>query len=112
MDSSIVMMVVSAVVGVAAWTLTLWLLRENAPTPVPMPLPRPQDREPHTLTHLGADGRPNPAHYERFPTYQAALLRQRELTRRGRDSIITHSDSGEVRVDLSVWFGPFGRMPF
>lgn len=109
MDPTLDMMLVSAVAGVAAWTLTLWWLRE--PQPVPQPPPQlPMDREPHTITMLGPDGRPNPLRYERLPTYAAALTRQRELSRQGHACIIAHADTGQIRLDLSAWLGPYARM--
>ncbi|HLO77992.1 MAG TPA: hypothetical protein VK196_16175 [Magnetospirillum sp.] len=111
MDQTLGMVVATAIIGVAAWTLTLWWLREPQRSPTPTLLPaRPMDGEPHTLTVLGSSGRPNPLQYERLPTYAAALTRQRELARLGKACIITHSESGEVRIDLSAWLGPYGRL--
>lgn len=109
MDPTYGMLLVSAVLGVAAWSLTLWWLRETRPV-VAVPPPQPMDTEPHTLTVLGPDGRPNPLQYERLPTYAAALARQRDLARHGRASIIAHADSGQVRLDLAAWLGPYGRI--
>lgn len=109
MDPTYGMWLVSAVLGVAAWTLTLWWLRETWPVVVALP-PQPMDCEPHTVTVLGANGRPNPLHYERLPTYAAALARQRDLARHGHASIIAHADSGQVRLDLAAWLGPCGRI--
>lgn len=104
------MMLVTAVIGAAAWSLTLWWLRE--PQTAPPPPSGPLDADPHTVTVLGPDGRPNPLHYERVPTYAAALAYQRELDRQGHASIIAHADSGQVRVDWSAWLGPYGRVGF
>lgn len=111
MESSLVMMAVTAIVGVAAWTLTLWMLREPPPRPTPQRiLLSPLDGDPHTLTALGPNGRPNPLHYERAPDYRAALARQQELARHGITTIITHSETGQVRIDWSTWLGPYGRI--
>lgn len=110
MDPTFSMVVVTAIVGVTAWTLTLWWLREPQRPTTPPALVFPMDREPHTLTVLGPDGRPNPLHYERLPNYAAAQTRQRELARTGRSSIIAHAESGEVRLDLSAWLGPYCRI--
>ncbi|MGE5476606.1 MAG: hypothetical protein ACM3Q1_08140 [Bacteroidales bacterium] len=113
MDPTFGMALATAIVGIAAWTLTLWWLTDTRPLPTAANAAMardPMDDEPHTLTLLGPDGRPNPLHYERLPTYAAALSRQRELTRRGHASVITHADSGRVRLDLSAWFGPYGRI--
>lgn len=110
MDPTLVMVVVTAIVGVAAWTLTLWWLRDPPPSTHDPVAPRPMDREPHTITVLGCNGRPNPLQYERLPTYAAARTRQRELARQGKACVIAHADSGEVRIDLSAWFGPYGRL--
>lgn len=110
MDPTLSMMVVTAIVGVAAWSLTLWWLREPQRAAAPPVAIRPMDREPHTVTVLGPDGRPNPLHYERLPTYAAAQTRQRELARSGRASVIAHAESGEIRIDLSAWLGPYGRI--
>lgn len=76
-------------------------------TPV---VPRAIDSQPHTLTLIGSDGRPNPARYENFPNYPAALACQRRLVRGGKASVVTHSDSGEIRIDYPTMFGPFGRI--
>lgn len=109
MDPTYAMVLVSVVLGVAAWSLTLWWLRETRPlTATPPQLP--MDAEPHTLTVLGRDGRPNPLHYERLPTYAAALARQRDLARQGRASVIAHAESGQVRLDIAAWLGPYGRI--
>lgn len=109
MDPTFGMMLVTVVLGVAAWSLTLWWLREPQPATAPPPL-LPMDAEPHTVTVLGPDGRPNPLHYERLPSYAAALSRQRELARVGHPSIIAHAESGQLRFDLSAWLGPYGRI--
>lgn len=101
------MMVVTAVAGAAAWSLTLWWLREPQPAPPPS---GPLDADPHIVTVLGPGGHPNPLKYERVPTYAAALARQRELDRHGHASIITHADSGQVRMDWSIWLGPYHRI--
>lgn len=68
------------------------------------------DNQRHTLTLVGADGRVNPARYESFPDYPAALTQQRRLARLGQASIVTHTDSGEVRIDYPTMLGPFGRI--
>lgn len=109
MDPTLGMMLVSAVAGAAAWTVTLWWLREPQPAPSP-PLLSPMDGEPHTITMLGPDGRPNPLRYERLPNYPAALARQRELSRRGVNSIIAHAESGQIRMDIAAWLGPYARL--
>lgn len=109
MDPAFGMALATAVIGVAAWTLTLWWLRDPAPPAAVQPR-CPIDTEPHTVTVLGPDGRPNPLRYERVPTYAAALARQRDLARQGQACIIAHADSGQVRIDLSAWLGPYGRI--
>lgn len=76
-----------------------------------MPLVRrPIDGQSHTVTLVGADGRVNPAQYELFPNYPAALAHQRRLARRGQACVVTHTDSGEVRIDFATVLGPFGRI--
>lgn len=81
--------------------------RWGRPLPVPVEAPRPIDREPHTLIMLSAEGRPNPLAYENHPDYASALKRQAELRRIGRDSVLTHTESGEVRLDLAAILGPY-----
>ncbi|MCR6633099.1 MAG: hypothetical protein NVV74_25345 [Magnetospirillum sp.] len=112
MDSALGMVLVYAVMGVAAWTLTVWWLGEPRARPAPRVAARPTDAEPHTLTLLGPSGRPNPLRYERFPCYAAALARQRELARQGRASVVVHADSGEVRLDMAGLLEPYGRISF
>lgn len=73
-------------------------------------LRRPYDNQRHILTMVGADGRINPMRYEVFPTYPAALAHQRRLARKGQACVVTHEDSGEVRLDLATMLGPFGRI--
>jgi hypothetical protein len=94
-----------------AAVVTFWLKgRGQVRNPMPVLVPRAIDHEPHTLMRLSPDGRPNPAAYENFPDYLSALLRQRELSARGHASVITHSDSGEIRInaaDLLAGFKPF-----
>lgn len=104
-------LMVSAMVGIAALAAGLrW--RKPVNQAQPMPAPRRIDRDPHTLTYLGADGRPNPMRYESFADYPSALARQREQARHGRPAIVTHADTGEVRVDPYEMFGPFRRISF
>lgn len=104
-------LMVSATVGLAALAACLrW--REPANRPQPAPAPRPIDRDRHTLTYLGANGRPNPLRYEIFADYPSALDRQREQARRGKPAVVTHADSGEVRIDPDAVFGPFHRISF
>lgn len=110
MEPTLVMAAACAIIGAAAWSLTLWWLREPPPLAPPAPPRLPMDREPHTLTVLGRDGRPNPLHYERLPDYPSAQARQRDLARQGKACVIAHADSGQVRLDLSAWFGPYGRI--
>lgn len=74
--------------------------------------PRPIDAEPHTLTMLGRNGRPNPAAYELHPDLDAALARQRELARKGRDCLISHTATGELRIDLNDVLGPWRGIRF
>jgi hypothetical protein len=113
MDPALSMWLVYAVMGVAAWTLTLWWLREPGAMPAPPAMAaRPIDADPHTLTLIAPNGRPNPLHYERFPTYALALARQRELALHGHPSIVRHADSGEVRVDLAGLLEPYERISF
>lgn len=99
-------LMVVAMVGLAALAAALrW--REPLRRPQTVTGRRPIDGEPHTLTFLGADGRPNPLRYEIFPDYPAALTRQRELFRNGEASVVIHAESGEVRIDVANMFGPF-----
>lgn len=79
----------------------------RAPAPVHR---RAIDVQHHTVTLVGRDGRPNPARYECFPNYAAALAHQRKLARTGQASVVTHTDSGEVRIDFATMLGPFGRI--
>lgn len=106
MDPNIVMGVGCAVIGSAAWSVTLWWLDDSPP---PRPQPEPQDLEPHTVTVVERDGRLNPARYDRLPTYAAARQRQRELAGQGLDSVIANAASGRIRLDLSAWMGPAGH---
>lgn len=104
-------LMVSAMLGLAALAAGLrW--REPVGQPQSLPAPRAIDPEPHTLTYLGADGRPNPLRYESFPDYPSALARQRELARAGRAAIVAHADSGEIRIDADALFGAFRRISF
>lgn len=73
-------------------------------------LRRAIDSQRHTLTLVGADGRLNPTRYESFPNYPQALTHQRRLARSGQASVVTHTDSGEVRIDFATMLGPFGRI--
>ncbi|MBC7953261.1 MAG: hypothetical protein H7Z12_15750 [Rhodospirillaceae bacterium] len=98
-------------VGAAVWSMALWWDRMPVAEPNTT-IPAPGDGEPHTLTLLGPDGRPNPMHYETFPNYPTALARQRELSRRGSHSVISHAESGAIRLDLAAWLGPYGRIGF
>lgn len=76
-----------------------------------MPLVRRRiDFEAHTLTLVSEDGRVNPAGYHSFPNYPAALAHQRKLARLGQASVVTHTESGEVRIDFPTMLGPFGRI--
>ncbi len=109
MEPTLGMMLVCAVAGAAAWSLTLWWLRDPRPAPVAVPR-HPMDHDPHTVTVLGPSGRPNPMQYERLPNYAAARQRERELARQGKSCVIVHADSGMVRLDLSAWLGPYGRI--
>lgn len=68
------------------------------------------DGQRHTVTLVGRDGRPNPARYESFPNYPLALAFQRKLALGGQASVVTHTDSGEVRIDFATVLGPFGRI--
>ncbi len=102
------MLLVATIVGVAAFTATAWW--DRIPVAQPIVVHGPLDGEPHTLTVFGPDGRPNPMNYERFTDYPAALARQRDLARRGLDSVVFHTETGEVRIDLAAWLGPYGRI--
>jgi len=108
MDPSLSMLLLVSVVGVAAFSATAWW--DRIPVLQPVVVPGPNDQEPHTLTLVGPDGRPNPMSYERFADYPAALARQRELARKGTNSVVFHAESGEVRIDLAAWLGPYGRI--
>lgn len=102
------LMVFGAVVAATLVIVLRW--QHDFPRgPVPI-IRRPFDNQAHTLTMVGADGRLNPLKYEIFPNYLAALERQRALSRTGRPCVVTHTDSGEVRVDFATMFGPFGRI--
>ena len=80
---------------------------------VPMPLPpREIDQEPHWLIPLGADGRPNSAAYEIFANYPLAVARQRAMARLGRETVVIHPASGELRLDLDRLTEPWRRMIF
>ncbi|MCR6629242.1 MAG: hypothetical protein NVV74_03855 [Magnetospirillum sp.] len=103
------LLIVIAIVAVALWAIALRWQHDFPRGPVPV-LRRPYDNQNHTLTLVGKDGRPNPAQYEVFPNYASALVRQRGLSRTGQASVITHTDSGEVRMDFATMFGPFGRI--
>lgn len=81
-----------------------------AVAPPPRETMHPFDGEPHTLMMIAASGRPNPLAYENFPNYPAALTRQRELLKCGRDCVVTHSDSGAVRVDVSLVLSPYQKI--
>lgn len=83
--------------------------REIPRTAAPL-LRRAIDSQRHTVTLVGRDGRTNPARYECFPTYAAALAYQRKLARGGQACVVTHTDSGEVRIDFATVLGPFGRI--
>lgn len=72
----------------------------------------PLDRHPHVLTPLGRNGTANPMAAECFADYHSALARQRHLARQGQAAVVTHRDSGEVRVDHATLLGPFGRITF
>ena len=72
----------------------------------------PLDRHPHVLTPLGHNGAPNPMAAESFADYHSALARQRQMARHGQATVVTHRDSGEVRVDHATLLGPFGRITF
>ena len=106
--SSFSMLLVVSIVGVAAFTATAWW--DRIPVLQPVVVPSPRDHEPHFLTMMGPDGRPNPMSYERFTDYPGALKRQRELARKGTDSLVFHAETGEMRIDLAAWLGPYGRM--
>jgi hypothetical protein len=104
-------LIIMATIGLAALAASLrW--REPIKNTQPKPPTRPIDRETHTLTYLGADGRPNPLQYETFADYPSALTRQRAQARLGKPSIVRHNDSGEVRIDFSEIFGGFRPMGF
>lgn len=100
-----------AFVVIAASMVAVVLRWHHAIPRAPMPvIRRPYDNQPHGLTLVGAEGRPNPMSYRVFPTYGAALVHQRRLARQGQASVVAHVDSGEVRVDFATMFGPFGRL--
>lgn len=104
-------LIVSATIGLAAVAAGLrW--REPAKQTPPVGPPRPIDGEAHTLTYLGPDGRPNPLRYETFADYPTALTRQRAQARLGKPSIVRHTESGEVRIDLTEIFGGFRPIGF
>ncbi|NFV80334.1 hypothetical protein [Magnetospirillum aberrantis] len=68
------------------------------------------DFEHHTLNLVSEDGRVNPGGYQVFPNYSSALAYQRKLARLGQASVVTHTESGEVRIDFPTMLGPFGRI--
>lgn len=84
--------------------------RHEIPRAAVPPVRRRIDGERHTLTLVGADGRLNPTRYQSFSDYPAALAHQRRLSRLGQASVVTHTDSGEVRIDYPTMLGPFGRI--
>lgn len=84
--------------------------RHEIPRASTPPVRRRIDAQAHTLTLVGADGRLNPARYHSFPNYPAALAHQRKLARLGQASVVTHTDSGEIRIDYPTMLGPFGRI--
>ena len=96
-------------VWVVAMTLIACWHRDIPRRAVP-PTRRRIDSDRHTLTLVGADGRVNPARYQIFADYPAALTHQRRLIRLGQASVVTHTDSGEVRNDYPSMLGPFGRI--
>jgi len=102
------MLLVTSIIGVAAFTATAWW--DRIPVARPLVVPGPNDHEPHTLTLIGPDGRPNPMSYERFADYPQALSRQQELARKGFNSVVFHAETGEIRIDLAAWLGPYGRI--
>lgn len=110
MDPAVSLVLVGCFVAVAAWSVAVWWERGPAPEPVMIVVPGPHDGEPHTLTLLGPNGQPIPSSYEHFADYPSALARQRALDRRGRASVVFHTETGEVRVDVSAWLGPYGRI--
>lgn len=112
MDPTFVMAAACGIIGLAAWTLTLWWLRDPQQAAARPPARHPMDHEPHTLTVLGRDGRLNPLQYERLPSYAAAQARQRELAHQGKASVIAHAESGQIRMDLAAWLGPYARIGF
>ena len=99
------------VVALATLSVALRWQRDIPRKPAPV-VRRPTDDQPHTLTPVGQGGRANPLAAEIFPTYAAALARQRRLTRDGQASVVAHRDSGEVRVDHATLLGPFGRITY
>lgn len=103
-------MVVFATLVMAAMIAGVTIGRRLGRQPLPQPAPRRFDGEPHILTRVGSDGRANPGAYERFPDYPSALSRQRELVGRGIPAVVTHAESGEVRLDLAQLLGPFHRI--
>lgn len=99
-------LMVCATVGLAVLMAAVhWHRPLRRPQPVVTGLPI--DDQPHTVTLLGANGRPNPQAYETFADYPSALARQRALYRNGQASVVTHVESGEVRIDMNNLFGPF-----
>jgi|AGTN01.3.fsa_nt_gi hypothetical protein len=103
------LLVAGGAVAAASVAMVLRWQHDFPRGPAPI-VPRPFDDQPHTLTMVGPDGRLNPLHYETFPDYRAALARQHKLARLGRASVVTHVESGEVRVDVAGMLGPFGRI--
>lgn len=110
MDPGLSLLLVVCFVA-AAWSTTRWWNRMPAAEPL-LIVQVPGDTEPHTLTMVGANGRPNPLHYERFPNYPTALARQRELASCGRASVVSHAETGAIRIDLAAWLGPYARIGF
>ncbi len=102
--------VFNGIIFLAVWLVIVRWDHLPTPRPAPMVTHGPLDRDPHTVTLMGQNGRPNPSDYEWFPNYRAALLRQRELIRKGLDCIVTHAASGAVRVDIGQMLCPYHRI--
>lgn len=103
------LLVAGGAVAAASIAMALRWQHDFPRGPAPI-VPRPFDDQPHTLTMVGPDGRLNPLRYETFPTYRTALAHQHKLARKGQACVVTHADSGEVRVDIAGMLGPFGRI--
>lgn len=103
------LLIAIGVVAAATLTVALRWQREIPRGPAPI-IRRPFDNQAHTLTMVGSDGRLNPLQYEIFPNYLSAVAHQRKLARQGRACVVTHTESGEVRMDFATMFGPFGRI--